>query len=277
VPPTPVPPTPLPPIDPIPVVVPPVGGTSSVTVGGVTSTVTLTPTSSQTGLQVTAPDWTLTLTPTTLTGTAPKLDPQNNVILEAGQYAKTEGTGFMPNSEVEVFIFSTPILLGVLKTDANGNFIGSLPIPAGLEIGKHTIQVNGYSPESLVRSANLPVVLAAPIGKVIAAKFYFLPNSAVVTANVFAAIKRVAKKILKGYFNLKIGAVGFVYPTDTKKANIALSLKRARAVLACFRKLGYKGTFVARGAGRSLPAGNTSRRVDVTVTYQLKVTTHSKG
>jgi outer membrane protein OmpA-like peptidoglycan-associated protein len=272
VPPVVVPPTPLPPVPPIPVVTPPASGTGTVTVGGVTSTVTVTPNQSQTGLTVTAPDWSLTLSPTTLTGQAPKLDPQNNVIIESGQYATTEGTGFMPNSEVEVYIFSTAILLGVLKTDANGNFIGSLPIPVGLEIGKHTIQVNGYSPSAEVRSANLPVVLAAAVGKVLTAQFLFQPNSVVLTPATLAGIKKLVTKISKGYLNLRVGAVGFVFPTDSKQANVALSLKRAKAVVALLKKYKLKGVFVARGGGRSFPAANTSRRVDLTITFQVTKT-----
>jgi outer membrane protein OmpA-like peptidoglycan-associated protein len=180
----------------------------------------------------------------------------------------------MPNSEVEVYIFSTEILLGVLKVDANGYFIGSLPIPVGLELGNHTVQVDGYSPSSEVRSANLSVLLAAAVGQVVSAQFLFKPNSTALTANTIAAIKKIASKISKGYFNLRVGAVGFVFPTDTKNANLKLSLRRAQAVIALLKKYKLHGIFVAKGAGRSLPAANTSRRVDLTITYQVKKTSH---
>jgi outer membrane protein OmpA-like peptidoglycan-associated protein len=77
----------------------------------------------------------------------------------------------------------------------------------------------------------------------------------------------------KGYSNLQIGAVGYVYPYDTKVANIILSKKRAQVILAKLKQLGLSGLFVARGGGRSLPAGNNSRRVELTITYDVKATT----
>src|SRR5690606_3119465 len=42
-----------------------------------------------------------------------------------------------------VYLFSTPELVGHLPVGANGSFGGSLPVPADLELGEHTLQANG--------------------------------------------------------------------------------------------------------------------------------------
>jgi outer membrane protein OmpA-like peptidoglycan-associated protein len=159
-------------------------------------------------------------------------------------------------------------------TDANGNFSASFPIPTGLEVGQHTVQLDGYSPTGEIRSANLKVLVQKYVGKVVAAKFYFEPNQATISKANASAIAKLVKGVGAGYKDLKVGVVGFVYPYDTKKANATLSKQRANNVVALLKKLGLNGVFVAKGAGRTLPADKTARRVDVNLTYQVATTTN---
>ncbi|PPK99484.1 gliding motility-associated C-terminal domain-containing protein [Parapedobacter indicus] len=53
------------------------------------------------------------------------------------------GNGFEPGTVVTVYLFSTPELVGHLPVGADGSFGGSLPVPADLELGEHTLQANG--------------------------------------------------------------------------------------------------------------------------------------
>src|SRR5690606_31041152 len=53
------------------------------------------------------------------------------------------GNGFEPGTVVTVYLFSTPELVGHLPVGADGRFGGSLPGPADLELGEHTLQANG--------------------------------------------------------------------------------------------------------------------------------------
>ena len=163
--------------------------------------------------------------------------------------------------------------MGVLQTDSSGKFVGKFPLPDGLELGAHTIQVDGFSANNVLRSANIPAVLVAPVQKSLRARFYFAPNSSKLTAESQGLIKSFAKKILPGYFALRVSVNGFVYPYDSKIANAKLSAARAKVIAAALRGVGLKGVFLAKGTTVRLPASATSRRVEVTLSYQVKSAT----
>jgi hypothetical protein len=79
--------------------------------------------------------------------------------LEANGSARVEGEGFLAGSTVDVWLFSEPKYLGQLTVGADGRFAGSLAL-GNIEVGEHTLQVNGLSPDGVQRSANLGVVVA---------------------------------------------------------------------------------------------------------------------
>ena len=83
--------------------------------------------------------------------------------LERDGAARVAGEGFMPGSQVLVWLFSTPTFLGELTVAADGTFAGSVPL-SGVEIGTHTLQVNGTSFDGQPRTANLGVVVAQAVG-----------------------------------------------------------------------------------------------------------------
>ena len=238
--------------------------------GGTNVPTTVTPNQATTAVDVKAPDWTLTVSGRDIAGNTLPLDDQVRIVLEDGQFVHIQGTVYLPNTDVYVYIFSSPILLGVLKTDANGAVIGSLPIPAGLELGVHTIQVDGYSPSGVERSASVPAIFRAPVGKVLKTRVLFAGDSAVITPAAAKALKAMAGKIAKGYFNLQVGAEGYVQLSDTKLASTTLSAQRAKNVLNFLKKLGLNGKFVSLGKGVAIEKGAVARRVDVTITYKVK-------
>lgn len=79
------------------------------------------------------------------------------VQLTSGTRAQTSGEGFLPGSQVEVWLFSEPRLLGRLDVDASGRFTGEVEVPADLDIGVHTLQVNGLTTDGLCRSLSVGV------------------------------------------------------------------------------------------------------------------------
>ena len=50
-----------------------------------------------------------------------------------------QGSGFAPNSLVTLVLHSTPVGLGTVTADANGNFTDTVTIPADTPPGDHTI------------------------------------------------------------------------------------------------------------------------------------------
>jgi hypothetical protein len=65
------------------------------------------------------------------------------LIVVQGTTVQVAGSGFTPNSVVDVWIYSTPTHLGTVTTDAQGAFTATFPIPATIPAGDHTIKVDG--------------------------------------------------------------------------------------------------------------------------------------
>ena len=66
----------------------------------------------------------------------------------------------MPGSAVDVTLFSTPVALGTLVSDASGNVTGSFAVPSGTVLGAHVIQLDGTGLSGFAQSlsANITVV-----------------------------------------------------------------------------------------------------------------------
>ena len=132
---------------------------------GVPETVELFPNEAMTGYVVQGDDFRLALAATTEDGTPIEMDSSGNIILSPSQGAQVEGIGFAPGTRVVVWMFSEPMKLGELTTNAQGSFEGTVPIPSDLEVGQHTIQINGVTSAGETRSVSLGVVVQdqAPI------------------------------------------------------------------------------------------------------------------
>ena len=190
------------------------------------------------------------------------------LVLEQDRVAKVEGTGFLSNSEVRLYVFSTPRYIGSVTTDESGNFSGSVPIPKDLAVGRHTLQVNGYAKDIAVRSLSLGVVVKPdrePRIRVAKATVTFMPLSAQLTPQTTDQLRA----LLKGRKGTAVGslAVGYVQPTKVTGNDEALSTARARAVKAYLRTLGLKGPVTTRGDGIAKETGAAGRKVIVSIRY----------
>ena len=204
------------------------------------------------------------------------IDPIQRVILEPGSTAVTSGSGFRANAPVNVYLLTTPvILLGVLTTDNQGMFSGQLPVPTGIQTGEHLLQISGYAPSGLIRTASLRAVFQAMKSETLTARVFFSPDSAKLSPATIAAITALVKKMRNPYVAANVRSIGLVFPVDTAKANKRISSARAQNVADLMRRLGVSANFVIRGDGRSPVASPSSRRVDVTVVYQYKDTGNS--
>ena len=64
------------------------------------------------------------------------------------------GTGFLPDSEVEVYVYSDPYLLGVATTDDAGNFSTAFSIPTDIDPGSHRIELLGNGADGTERQVD---------------------------------------------------------------------------------------------------------------------------
>ncbi len=255
-------------------------GASVLLVGGAPSNVTIGPDTSSaqgnqsgaairpSGLVIEGSDFTMRLTGLDAVGSSLGLTSDAALILQPDNTSSVSGTGFRPGTDVQVYIFSTPRLLGTVSTDANGNFAGSVPIPRDLEFGRHTLQVNGYTTDGQVRSLSLGVVLQAPKltsgQKVAKATVFFGPSSARLTSKARATLQTLARTVgSKARGGLVIGYV----QRDQNLANdTALSTQRAKVIASHLRALGIKADLTTKGNG-ALSSKDKSRKATVSITY----------
>jgi outer membrane protein OmpA-like peptidoglycan-associated protein len=177
----------------------------------------------------------------------------NNATLtfEKGVGANVSGTGFAPLALVSIYVFSEPVLIGKIMTDAKGNFKGTILIPENLATGLHTIQLNGFTVEGKVRTASIAVTVK-PKATLLAQRFYFGMGSSQITAKESAKLALLAKQIKKYGNTVVIRVTGYSQPTrGSEGRDLQLSVARAKAVAQKLQRLGVKVKITTKGGGRT--------------------------
>ncbi|SDF68600.1 fibronectin type III domain-containing protein [Klenkia brasiliensis] len=80
--------------------------------------------------------------------------------ITAGQKITLEGTGYAPNSTVELLVYSSPVSLGTVVTDENGSFSVEVTVPANLANGTHHLVATGVDPSGNVRNLVIAVTVS---------------------------------------------------------------------------------------------------------------------
>jgi hypothetical protein len=116
-----------------------VAGSAAVNVGGKTETATVERANNQLVVSVGAlkavvgglnPD-----------GSQMALDDDGNVRLNSGDTVRIKLAGFKPGTQMEAWLFSTPVLLGTSKVGADGAVTGSFTIPKNAPKGAHRVVI----------------------------------------------------------------------------------------------------------------------------------------
>ncbi|MGA1437911.1 MAG: hypothetical protein ACO35F_10585, partial [Ilumatobacteraceae bacterium] len=97
-------------------------------------------------------------------------------------------SSFIASTPVQVWLFSTPMLLAETTVDADGNFAGAISLPSSLPGGNHTLQIQGF--------------------------VYASGGAAEVTANIGISVTRTASKEWSATFPLFRSTL----PTRTKSS-----------------------------------------------------------
>jgi len=80
--------------------------------------------------------------------------------LTRGRETRIFGSGFMPSTRADVWLFSEPTLLGTVEVNGEGNFSGVVTIDDRLVApGEHTLQLQAIGEDGFVRAVNLGVVV----------------------------------------------------------------------------------------------------------------------
>ena len=227
-------------------------------------------------MQIQGSNWTLTFSApvpaaSTQAGSNGSIDPSTptGMNLEKGKNITTSGEGLAPNSLVSVYLFSTPVLLGTVMTDSKGNFSVNFPTPANMELGEHTLQINGTSAANQTMSASIRImaVKAAPIAKSFKFTVTFKVNSAVVDAKnlniIRSAIKKVPAKVKSA-----TAVVGLVTIKTTTQVKWLAKL-RAAAVIKAMKKTGFKSIYKIVSVPNPTNNSLIDRKTNVTITWQV--------
>jgi hypothetical protein len=181
-----------------------------------------------------------TLAPGSLSGIAS--DGVLEYVVGDGTTATVSGSGLLPMSTVQVYILSTPTLLGTFTTDAEGKFTGSLVLPSTMASGKHYLQVNGYSKQSTIASGSVAVRVQRIVeGKASSQPITFRVNSSRLSTKNKDLIKKLVQDIrsVSGFVQKsKIIVNGSASPEGIARLNSRLAKARANAVVAYLKELG---------------------------------------
>jgi hypothetical protein len=136
-----------------------------------------------------------TLSSVTSSGSRRPLDSRGNVRLEEGDSLQMAATGFAVDSNIEVWLFSEPKDLGIIRTTMMGEAESLLTVPTDIEPGNHRVVITGTS-----RSGSNVVVAVGIImgfssdGVTTAQKFFIaLPISAAIIAGLVIPTRRRRK------------------------------------------------------------------------------------
>ncbi len=97
---------------------------------------------------------------------------QTSATTSAGNTITVNGDGFLPHSDVDVTLHSTPVHLGTFTTDASGAFTATVTIPSDTKPGAHTIVLTGTAADGqpatvtlalTVQDSTLPYTGSSPI------------------------------------------------------------------------------------------------------------------
>jgi hypothetical protein len=74
------------------------------------------------------------------------------------------GSGYLPRSTVTVVVYSTPVVLESLVTNADGSFDTNVTLPAGLPAGAHTLVATGVDPDGGTWTLTQPITARIAAG-----------------------------------------------------------------------------------------------------------------
>lgn len=118
-------------------------GEGVVMVGGKATTATVTRSNNK--ITVGAAGINVTFSGISADGEVIPLDSDGNMRVVGDDIVAIDGSGFAPNSEIEVWMFSTPRMLTTISSDSAGRVTENVTLPGVLEEGDHRFVLNGQA------------------------------------------------------------------------------------------------------------------------------------
>ncbi len=139
-------------------------GQSVATSGGEPVPVRITPVSEQKLAVVEGDGWSMAVNVAAEDGGVEPSEGGALLKLVRNESALVSGSGFMPGTRADVWLFSDPTLLGTVTIDENGEFTGEVNIdPNMIPVGEHTLQLQGVGEDGYIKAANMGVLVDDPV------------------------------------------------------------------------------------------------------------------
>jgi len=139
-------------------------GQSLATSAGVPEIVTIEARPEAQEVAVTSGEWAFNVSLPEDAGRVEQVAAGANITLTQSRSATVSGEGFQPDTRVDVWLFSTPTLLGSMIVSADGSFSGEVYLDSRFAIlGEHTLQLQGVAVDGFIKAANLGVVVQEPV------------------------------------------------------------------------------------------------------------------
>jgi hypothetical protein len=132
-------------------------GESALDVGGVRTKVDISRANNQIVLQ--SGTYQAVLSGLDANGTTRSLDADGNLRLSVGDVLRINMGGFKVGTQVDVWMFSTPVRLGIATVEADGSVTGTFTIPKSIKDGSHRIAVTAKLPNGKSSTFTLGVLV----------------------------------------------------------------------------------------------------------------------
>ena len=184
------------------------------------------------GVQLGGQGWHIQIANTGNNKTGTKLPAGIQVSLYSGATTQTSGTGFLPGSTLNAYLFSTRVLLGTAIVKADGKFTLNYLIKSNTALGNHVLQFEGTGSNGKSRTAAVGLRVTKQKGN------NLIPLTTIHYALNISDLNAANRAVLNSIVTAKVASeykVIWVYSyTDSQTGvnNLALSKFRAVKVVA---------------------------------------------
>ncbi len=230
------------------------------------------------GLDISGPDFSLTVTTTSPTRQPLGLNAREALVGQVLGWIEVTATGYAPGSYLGAWLtrrtqtrsagaVTTAVTAGDLQTiylgqvqvlaakDAKITYL----VPKGTKIGDYILQLNGLSLDRKARSANVDAEIVEP--PLLRQACPFPKNTARMTNACKKSLQALARQMPNGVTGVRISVIGVAHGETSMAFRRQIARERATVIRNYLKSLGVKGTYVRSGIiTRKTPVSAVSRR-----------------
>ena len=156
------------------------------------------------------------------------------VVLVKNNVARVTGTGFFPDSVVDLYMFSPEIFLGSVVVKASGDYAKTIRIPTNVPVGNDIVLSQGFVKSGARASVSVGIVVDASNAALLTL-FPFASGLATLTPTMDRQLQSFALEV-KGVGTKQIVFTGYTDVLGGAAYNLALGDRRALSAATYLRQ-----------------------------------------